>query len=105
MKMNLSTIWKNRTEILEGIKNNVFKKEAIEIIAEERKKKCESCTFIDTVGDRCMVPGTSPCCGSCGCSLQFKLRSMSTECPEGYWEAVLTEEEELMHEDLNEEEN
>jgi hypothetical protein len=101
--MDLSVIWKNRSEILEGIKNNIFKKEAVEIIATEREKKCNDCSLIDNTGDRCMVANTQPCCGSCGCSLKFKLRSLSSECPEGHWSAVLTDEEELMHEDLNNE--
>jgi hypothetical protein len=45
-----------------------------------------------------MVPGTHPCCnqelGGCGCSLEFKTRSLSSECPLGKWKAELTEEEE-----------
>ena len=102
--MDLSVIWKNRALILEGIKNNVFKSEAIESIAAERKKICDGCELIDTVGDQCLVPLTQPCCGSCGCSLKLKLRSLSSECPEGYWGVVLTDEEDLMHEELNSEE-
>jgi len=102
--MDLSVIWKNRSQILEGIKNNVFKKESVEAIAAERQKACDSCDFIDREGSRCLVPGTQPCCGSCGCSLKLKLRSLSSECPEGHWEAVLTDEEDLMHEELNPEE-
>lgn len=103
--MELSKVWKNRNLIIEGIKNNLFKKEAIEEIADERMKVCVSCTFIDITGDKCLMPKTNPCCGSCGCSLKLKLRSLASECPEGYWEAVLTDEEELMHEELNPEEN
>jgi len=41
-----------------------------------------------------MMPGTQPCCGECGCSMGFKLRSLSSSCPIDKWEAVLTEEEE-----------
>lgn len=99
--MDLSNIWKNRNEILEGIKNNLFKQDAVENIALEREKVCNACSFIDRTGDRCLVPKTQPCCGSCGCSLKLKLRSLSSDCPEGYWSSVLTDEEDLMHEDLN----
>lgn len=99
--MNLNTIWENRSKILEGIKNNVFKTDAVEAIAAERNKICESCDLIDRTGDRCLVPKTQPCCGSCGCSLKLKLRSLSSDCPEGHWGAVLSDEEDLMHEELN----
>ena len=103
--MDLSIIWKNKSEILEGIKNNIFKSEAVENIAAERMKICNTCDLIDRTGDRYLVPKTQPCCGSCGCSLKLKLRSLSSECPEGYWEAVLTDEEDIMHEELNPEED
>lgn len=102
--MDISVIWKNRSLILEGIKNNIFRQDAIEEIAAERMKICNGCESIDRQGDQCLVPLTQPCCGSCGCSLKLKLRSLSSECPEGHWEAVLTDEEDLMHEDLNPEE-
>jgi hypothetical protein len=32
--------------------------------------------------------------GGCGCSLSLKTRALSSECPLGYWKAVLSEEEE-----------
>jgi len=40
------------------------------------------------------VKGTAPCCNECGCSLGFKTRSLSSDCPLGKWEAIVTEEEE-----------
>jgi hypothetical protein len=40
-----------------------------------------------------MVPGTSPCCGLCGCSLSLKTRALSAACDAGKWEAILNEEE------------
>lgn len=99
--MNVKKIWGARKEILEGIKNNVFKSEAIEIIAEERNVRCKGCELYDEKGDTCVVPGTGPCCGNCGCSLKLKQRSLSSACPEGYWDPVLTDEENLDHEILN----
>jgi hypothetical protein len=40
------------------------------------------------------MKGTQPCCGDCGCSLTFKTRSLSSDCPQGKWDALITEEEE-----------
>jgi len=92
----LIKIWKERNKILEGVKNNVFKKEHIEQVAESRKQKCDVCNELDKSGEKCAVPGTSPCCGQCGCSLKFKTRSLSSECPMGYWDAIVSESEEDM---------
>ena len=55
---------------------------------------CNRCTYLDLKGKSCLVPGTQPCCSECGCSLEFKTRSLSSECPKGKWKAWLTEEEE-----------
>jgi len=94
----LTDIWKNRSQILEGIKNAAIKNEFVEEIAQERNSICNDCT---SKGDKCAVPGTSPCCNECGCSLTFKTRSLSSECPLGKWQAVLTEEEEDKLNNLN----
>lgn len=99
--MNLKKVWDSRKEILEGIKNNIFKSEAVEKIAEERNKVCMSCDKYDTKGDHCYVKGTQPCCGDCGCELKLKLRSLSSSCPLGKWEPVLSEKEDIKHEELN----
>ena len=59
---------------------------------------CTRCNLYDESGKGCMVSGTQPCCderfGGCGCSLNFKTRSLSSECPLGKWKAELTEHEE-----------
>lgn len=100
LKKNLITIWKNKNLILEGIKNSIFKKEDVEEIAQHRIEICKNCPSecYDEIGDGCMVGGTQPCCnqnkGGCGCSLTFKTRSLSSECPFKHWDAVLTEDEE-----------
>lgn len=91
---NLIEIWKNKGKILEGVLNSVFKKEHVEQIAESRIAICNSCPDIDNEGKECLAPGTQPCCSLCGCSLQFKTRSMSSECPAGKWVALMTEQEE-----------
>lgn len=88
--------FKNADKILEGIKNNTFKKDHIEAIATSREKICVNCSFYDDIGTQCAVPKTQPCCSDCGCSLEFKLRSLSSECPKEFWNAVTTEEAEEM---------
>lgn len=76
---------------MEGITNRLFKKDDVEEVYNQRLEICKSCEFIDNKGDKCAIPGTSPCCSSCGCSLSLKLRSLNTSCPEGKWGAVLTD--------------
>ena len=94
---NIIQIWKHKGQILEGIKNNVFKREDVERIADARMEICISCPIYDRTGEGCMVPGTEPCCnqnkGGCGCSLNFKTRSLSSSCPMGRWDAEITQEE------------
>jgi hypothetical protein len=79
---------------MEGIKNNMFKTAHVENIAFFRNEICNSCEFIDKVGNSCAVPTTQPCCSECGCSLKLKTRSLASECPKGFWKAELTEAEE-----------
>jgi hypothetical protein len=99
----LLQIWKNKGQIIEGIKNTVFKKEHIEEVFQSRMAECEECPELDIKGSKCAAAGTQPCCGSCGCSLRFKLRSMSSSCPRGNWDAILTQDEEdLLTNKLNE---
>ena len=92
--MSIIKLWKNKGKIAEGIKNRIFKQEHIEEIYAERKKVCDGCPKQDKEGSKCYAPGTQPCCSVCGCSLQLLLRSMSSECEEGKWNAILTEDEE-----------
>ena len=99
---NLIKIWKSRNQIAEGVKNNIFKTKHVEDIAFFRNEICRVCEFIDTTGAKCAVPGTQPCCGECGCSLKLKTRSLSSDCPRGFWKAELTEQEEaIVNQQLN----
>lgn len=88
--------------ILEGIRNNIFKREDVELVAKARMEICITCPSkcYNTTGEGCMVPGTSPCCdernGGCGCSLAFKIRSLSSDCPHDHWKAEMTDHEEDM---------
>lgn len=86
--------FKNIDKITEGIKNNIFKKEHIEAVATDRFQICIKCSLFDAKGDDCLAAGTQPCCSDCGCSLTFKVRSLSSECPKGYWDALVTEDQE-----------
>jgi hypothetical protein len=87
-------VFKNADKIAEGIKNNMFKKEHVEAIFTDRYQICAGCSLLDLEGTSCLAPGSQPCCSDCGCSLDFKLRSLSSECPKGHWLTVTSEEEE-----------
>jgi len=92
--MNLKKIWNNRKEIYDGIKNSVIRDDFVEDVAAKRMVLCKQCPEIDLEGSKCEVPGTQPCCSNCGCSLGFKTRALSTECPLGEWKAIMTEKQE-----------
>mgnify|MGYP003626583050 FL=1 len=93
--------FRNTSQIIEGIKNNIFKQEHVEAEAALRWAICKKCVHLDKLGDSCAVTGTQPCCSDCGCSLAFKTRSLSSECPKGKWPALMTEEEEeLLNEQI-----
>lgn len=99
-------IWKEKGKILEGIRNNIFKKADVEHIAAERMSICNTCPHLDTEGSGCMIPGTQPCCKLCGCSLGLKIRALSASCDDNRWQAVLTpEEQEQIDRHLAENEN
>ena len=86
----IKNIWDNKQLIIEGIKNKLFTKQHIEDVYKERLEICRGCSYLDIQGDDCTVPGTNPCCGKCGCSLSFKLRSLASSCPldEPKWSAI-----------------
>ena len=92
--MDLKKIWKNRKAIYEGIKNSVIRDDFVEEVSAKRMTVCNECSEIDLKGSKCEMPGTQPCCGNCGCSLAFKTRALSAECPIGEWPALMSEKEE-----------
>lgn len=102
MGANLIMLWKKKGKIFEGIRNSVFKREDVESVADERLRICRSneCGCYDGEGrsEAAVVKGAESC-GSCGCKLSWKSRALSDECPEGYWERVLTETEEAVLKD------
>ena len=85
---------KHLDQVYEGVKNNIWKDDYVEIIASDRYKICQSCEQFDVKGRDCAAPGTQPCCSDCGCSLAFKIRALSSACPMKKWDVVMTEEEE-----------
>lgn len=78
-------IWDNRKGITSGIINYLYPNEHVEQLAEKRMSICNDCILIDLKGDRCLAKGTQPCCAECGCSLEFKTRSVGDSCPMGKW--------------------
>ena len=95
MKLNkIIGAFGNIDKILEGVKNNIFKKEDVEQIAKLRWQQCSICPALDETGDKCAVNGTQPCCADCGCSLGIKLRSLSSDCPKGKWKAFMDKDSE-----------
>jgi hypothetical protein len=97
MKGSLKEIWKNRKQIFEGISNAIIRDEVVENVSALRYEVCNAC---EAKGDECVIPGTAPCCNECGCSLSFKTRALSADCPLGKWDALITEEEEDELEEL-----
>ena len=116
MKEILPEIWKNRSKIIEGIKNLSFKKEHIEELARHRKEICKSCIWFNknqTTKPFEEIPelirklkskewildvtnSESEKCIHCGCSLgekSLKLRCTSCDCPILKWKAVSSVEE------------
>jgi hypothetical protein len=99
--MNFKEIWKNRNQIMEGIKNSVIRNEFVEFVFNQRFDICKVCDDLDTVGKSCAVAGTHPCCKECGCSLGYKLRALSSSCPKNKWESVVTVEDEEKLDKMN----
>lgn len=103
MKLNIIQLWKSKGLIVDGIKNSIFIKEDVEQIAEQRHIICKTnkCGYYDPKGemDTAYFPGEENC-GACGCKLQWKLRSLSSNCgltvvkKEPLWTAEISEEEE-----------
>lgn len=113
----LSSVWKNKESILEGIKNKAFRKEHVEEIAKHRSSICEGCIWnsknyevyedvpevIRNIKDRdwiedCIFSEDARCL-NCSCNINLgnslKLRSLSSKCPlpEPKWQAVVEDDE------------
>lgn len=97
---------KNISQVYEGVKNKIFKREYVEQIADHRWQVCKECEHLDLKGNLCAAPGTQPCCADCGCSLAFKTRSLASACPKDKWKELMSDQEEkALFEQLVENEN
>tara|TARA_Y100001938_G_C8085254_1_gene431555 strand:- start:996 stop:1337 length:342 start_codon:yes stop_codon:yes gene_type:complete len=85
---------KHIDQVYEGVKNNIWRKDYVEVIATDRWRICLKCDKFDKNGQHCAAPGTQPCCADCGCSLALKLRALSSDCPLKKWDAIMKPEEE-----------
>lgn len=94
----LGDIWKNRTAILEGIKNSIFPKEEIEAIAAERLSVCKACFYHSSnAKSRGYITRRSDDhCTHCSCPLLTKTRALSTSCPINKWGAVISSKEQIV---------
>jgi len=96
-------IWKNKYQILEGLKNKLFKKEHVEAVAKERTDICLKCPYYDPLGKskKATIKGT-PSCSICGCTIELKTRCLSCECPVKKWLKVTGEKlEDKIKEQIN----
>ena len=85
---------KHLDKVYEGVKNSIWKDEYVEDIANDRYGTCAKCAMFDPKGLHCAMPKSQPCCASCGCSLAFKVRSLSSGCPLGHWKPIMNEQDE-----------
>jgi hypothetical protein len=81
----ISEIWKHKKEILAGITNTLIKDKFVEEIAAERMSVCNQCSEKKTDGCAALIKA---CCKICGCSLEFKTRSLASHCPVHKWPAL-----------------
>lgn len=89
----------NFKEIIEGWRNDLIPpkdlKQLIEDVSVERLEICSGCPF---QSDNAKLNGYKTYrfdlhCISCGCPLQKKTKSLSSECPKGKWGAVASDED------------
>lgn len=85
--------------LLEGIKNTYFPtkelKEQILSTSLQRLEVCKSCPFYSLNSpDKVIGLRLDVHCTNCGCNLEFKSKCLSCSCPQGKWDAHLTEAQE-----------
>jgi hypothetical protein len=80
----LKQVWANKEAILEGLKNLLFAKGKVRVVAEKRRKICRVCPY---ASNNSKSPYKLPFkhCTECGCSLLIKPYSMESECPKKFW--------------------
>jgi len=128
IKELLPEVWKNRTKILEGIKNLTFKQEHIEDLAKYRKSICSECIWFsknqrnksfDELPEIIkklkskqwfneVMASNNEKCIHCGCGLgehSIKLRCTSCACSIGKWQPLTTVDEQIEIEKIIENES
>lgn len=87
MKINIS-------QIIEGFKNDWFPskklRQLITHTSTERLLICINCPYNSSQGS---ISNTSHC-KDCGCFLTKKTKCLSCKCPQGKWDAIVTEDQE-----------
>lgn len=101
----LKEIIKNRSQILEGIINKIQAKEEITKIANERKEICKSCPLNSDNAKEILKYSSERIdyhCILCGCNIELKTHSLSSECPANppKWNKVFSDEESNIVEDF-----
>jgi len=81
---NLITNPKTWKFILKGLYLYYIKGKKSNIETTKQWAICMGCEYVDNKGDKCLMPGTQPCCGYCGCSLRLKIVS-GDHCPIQKW--------------------
>lgn len=115
-------IWKNKEQIAEGIKNNLFKKKDIEELFDARMSICKGCIWnsenikgkqykdlplcIQHIKSEEYIKDSQERselhCVHCSCYLKYKLRVPKAHCPIGQWPAVASEDESFLIQELTE---
>ena len=99
-------------EIFEGWRNLIMPpeeiKSIIEEVASERELICKGCPFfsVNAKLNDYKTFRTDDHCTKCGCPIKAKARSLSSQCPMGYWTNVISEEEAYeLNKKINEQQN
>lgn len=85
--------------LIEGIKNTYFPakelKEQIDSTSLQRLEICKGCIYYSP-NSPSKVIGLRPDvhCINCGCNLEFKSKCLSCSCPQGKWDALLSDQQE-----------
>lgn len=80
----LKQVWENKSIIFEGIRNLLFAKGKIRIIAKKRRKVCSVCPY-SSQNTKSSYKLPFKHCTICGCSLAIKPFAMEAECPKKFW--------------------
>ena len=85
-------------QIYEGWRNKLFPpeklKQLILDVSEERMSICDACKFNSANRKKKNILRPDVHCTICMCTLSAKTKCLSCGCPKGFWNAILTEEQE-----------